>query len=86
MISSLRQAALRQYPGNAETDIADLNPGFRPTAYRRCLDTAVEQKNLGGNTARLAPIQKSPIPEFSMFGSRDEMSASGKVVVNGGLD
>ncbi len=47
---------------------------------------SVEQKNLGGNTDRLAPIQKSPIPEFSMFGSRDEMSASGKVVVNGGLD
>ena len=47
---------------------------------------SVEQKNLGGNTDRLAPIQKSPIPEFSMFDSRDEMSASGKVVVNGGLD
>ena len=30
---------------------------------------SVEQKNLGGNTDRLAPIQKSPIPEFSMFGS-----------------
>ncbi len=47
---------------------------------------SVEQKNLGGNTDRLAPIQRSPIPEFSMLGSRDEMSASGKVVVNGGLD
>jgi hypothetical protein len=33
------------------------------------LISSVEQKNLGGNTDRLAPIQKSPIPEFSMFGS-----------------
>ncbi len=47
---------------------------------------SVEQKILGGNTDRLAPNQKSPIPKFSMFGSRDEMSASGKVAVNGGLD
>ncbi len=47
---------------------------------------SVEQKNLGGITDRLAPIQKSPIPEFLMFGSRNEMSASGQVVVNGGLD
>jgi hypothetical protein len=50
------------------------------------LTLSVEQKKLGGNTDRLAPIQKSPIPEFLMFGSGDEMSASGKVVVNGGLD
>ena len=47
---------------------------------------SVEQKNLGGNTNHLAPIQKISIPEYSMFGSRDEISATGKVVVNGGLD
>jgi hypothetical protein len=47
---------------------------------------SVEQKNLGGNTNQLAPIQKISIPEYSSFGSRDEMSATGKVVVNGGLD
>jgi hypothetical protein len=33
---------------------------------------SAEQKNLGGNTDRLAPIQKSPIRKVSMFGSRVE--------------
>ena len=69
-----------------------LQDAFTYRFGRRChkldhgLILTIEQKNLGGNTDRLAPFRKSQIPEFSVFGSRDEMSASGKVVVDGGLD